>query len=183
MKYSFDVMLEENDYYEFNKFWMLKSHYGKRNILSIRVMIGVMILAVMAFSLFLGKFTAAAFLGMIPFAVILVVVQLLINPFFAMMLKSQMKQMKKSGKMPFSAVSLIAFYEDRFEENTAEGKAEHPYTALERVSAVEGKMVYLHINNVMAYLIPYKSFADGAQYEEFLAFLSQKCEKIDRYKK
>ena len=181
MKYSFEVKLGEQDYYEFNKFWMLRSHYGKRNVRSTRVMLTVLILALALFSLYSAGFTTEGLLVLIPYGVLMLLAHLAIKPFFALTLKGNLKHMQKSGRMPYSAVSQITFFEDHFEECAEEGKAEHPYTALERISAVEGRMVYLHLNNVQAYLVPYSVFADHAQYEEFLAFLAQKCPCIDRY--
>ena len=36
MLYKFNTKMTDEDYLEFNKFWMLKSHYGKKQILSLR---------------------------------------------------------------------------------------------------------------------------------------------------
>ena len=183
MKYSFEVKLGEQDYYEFNKFWMLRSHYGKKSVRSMRVMLAVVTLAFALFSLYTVDFTAEGFLTLIPYGILMLLGQLVLNPFFALVLKGNLKRMRKSGKMPYSAVSQLSFFEDHFEESAEEGKTEHPYTALERISAVEGKMLYLHLNNVQAYLVPYSVFENHAQYVEFLSFLVQKCSLIDHYQK
>ena len=66
MKYSFEVKLGEQDYYEFNKFWMLRSHYGKKSVRSMRVMLAVVTLAFALFSLYTVDFTAEGFLTSCP---------------------------------------------------------------------------------------------------------------------
>ena len=33
MKFQFNVITNDEDYLEYNKFWMLRSHYGKKQML------------------------------------------------------------------------------------------------------------------------------------------------------
>ena len=42
--------------------------------------------------------------------------------------------------------------------------------------------IYIHVNNLIAYIIPISCFKNREQYEAFLAFISTKCAKIDDYR-
>lgn len=89
--------------------------------------------------------------------------------------------MKKSGKMGYSPVAVLEFYQDSFVEITPENKTEQKYTAIERISIVDNKILYLHVNNVMAYMLPLSCFAGKEQYDAFLEFMATKCTYIDVY--
>ena len=83
MLYKFNTKMTDEDYLEFNKFWMLKSHYGKKQILSLRLIILVILLVFCLISLYGGNFSTEAFIGIIPTIMLLVLFQLCIKPFFA----------------------------------------------------------------------------------------------------
>lgn len=92
-----------------------------------------------------------------------------------------MKGLKKKGKMSYSPVSVIEFYDDRLVEITQEQKIEQKYTAIERISVVDNRIIYIHVNHVMAYLLPLTCFESTEQYNDFLAFIKEKCNQIDIY--
>ena len=98
-----------------------------------------------------------------------------------MSLKRQIKSLKKSGKMGYSPESVAEFYDDCFVETTPDNKVEHKYSAVERISIVDNKVVYVHINNVMAYILPFSCFKSEEQYGNFLTFIKTKCANIDVY--
>lgn len=181
MLYKFNIKMTDEDYLEFNKFWMLKSHYGKKQILSLRLIILVILLVFCLISLYGGNFSTEAFIGIIPTIMLLVLFQLCIKPFFAIAFKSTIKNMKKSGKMPYSANSVIEFYEDKFIEITDENEIKQKYSSIERVSIISGKFIYIHINNVMAHTLPWCCFDSDKQREDFVEFIKVKCNNIDIY--
>jgi hypothetical protein len=92
-----------------------------------------------------------------------------------------LKSLKKSGKMGYSPKAAIEFYDDFFLEITPENKTEQKYSVLERVSVIGGKAIYLHVNNVMAYLLPIACFASEEELNAFLEFLRGKCTQFDYY--
>ena len=83
--------------------------------------------------------------------------------------------------MGYSPEAVMEFNEENFIETTPENKTEQKYLAIERISIVENKTVYIHTNNVMAYIIPISCFESKEQYDEFIAFLKTKCKNIDVY--
>lgn len=181
MEFRFNVNLTDADYLDYNKFWMLRSPYGKKQILSIRIMLVVLFSVFILISLFGGGFSLDSFIGIIPLLILLIVSELLFNRFFIFGLKNQIKSLKKSGKMGYSPSSVLEFYNDKFVETTEENKTEQKYTAVERISIVDNKVIYIQVNNIMAYTLPLSSFESKEEYNSFLEFIKTKCNVIDVY--
>ena len=181
MKFQFNVNINEEDYLDYNKFWMLRSHYGKKQMSTFRIIIAVIIGLIIFISLYGGNFTFDSFIGIIPMAILLVLYELLLSPLFVLFLKCHLKSLKKKGKMGYSPSSVVEFYEDVFIETTPENKTEQKYLSIERVSVVDNKVVYIHVNNIMSYILPFSCFESNEQYNEFLEFIKTKCSNIDVY--
>ena len=84
--------------------------------------------------------------------------------------------------MGYSPVSEMEFYDESFIEITPDNKTEQKYSAIERVSVITDKVVYIHVNNVMSYILPLSCFESKEQYNNFLDFVRSKCANIDVYK-
>ena len=84
--------------------------------------------------------------------------------------------------MGYSPVSEMEFYDESFVEITPDNKTERKYSAIERVSVISDKVVYIHVNNVMSYILPLSCFESKEQYNNFLDFVRSKCANIDVYK-
>ncbi len=76
--------------------------------------------------------------------------------------------------MPFSQSSVIEFYDNLFCEKTPDNKTENNYSSIEQIYIVENTVIYIYVNNIMAYIIPKKSFESESQYESFIEFLKKK---------
>ena len=181
MKFQFNVNTNDQDYLDYNKFWMLRSHYGKKQMTTFRVVFAVIIGVYILISLHVGNFTLDSFIGIIPMAILLILFELLLSPLFVLFLKSHLKSLKKKGKMGYSPSSVIEFHEDVFIETTPDNKTEQKYSAIERVSVVDNKVVYIHVNNIMSYILPFSCFESNEQYNEFFEFIKTKCSNIDIY--
>lgn len=176
MLFKFNVQLTEQDYLDYNAFWMTKSHYGKKQLNSMRVMTAILILIFALIPLINGNF-----LGIIPFLILLVIFELGLPRFLVFSIKGQLKMMKKSGKMGYSPSAVLEFLDDRFIETTPENKTEHFYSAIEKINVISGKIIYIHVNNVMAYLLPFACFESERQYDDFMAFIKTRNSNIDFY--
>ena len=182
MNFKFNINLNDNDYLNYNTFWTIKSPYGKKQMLKFRITIAILFVAISFLSLFGGGFSADAWIGIIPYAILLVLYELLLNPLFCWILKGNIKSLKAKGKMGYSPVSEIEFYDESFIEITPDNKTEQKYSAIERVSVITDKVVYIHVNNVMSYILPLSCFESKEQYNNFLDFVRSKCANIDVYK-
>ena len=181
MKFQFNVNVNDQDYLDYNTFWMIRSPYGKKQIKIFRITITVLFAIFMLISLLSGGFSLESVLGVIPIIIVLSLVQIFLTKFFSWSLKGQIKVLKKSGKMGYSPEAVIEFYEESFVETTPENKTEHKYSAIERISVVDNKMIYIHVNNVMSYMLPLSSFESKEQYNSFFEFIKTKCAIIDIY--
>ena len=83
--------------------------------------------------------------------------------------------------MGYSPASDMEFYDECFIETTPENKCEQKYSAIERISVITDKVIYIHVNNVMSYILPFSSFESGEQWNDFLSFIKTKCANIDVY--
>ena len=97
--------------------------------------------------------------------------------------KREIKSFKKKGKQLYSPVSYMEFYDDLFCETTENEKNELKYEAIESVSVINEKIVYLHKNDALAFILPISCFISNEQYDAFIEFIKTKCPKIDFYDK
>ncbi len=181
MHYKFDITLTDNDYLEYNLFHQLRSPYGKKAVKSIRLLLLGIFAVIMLISLYGGGFSSSSFINVIPIAAIFILIQIFLNKILLHTLKSHIKMLKKTGKMGYSPKAVMEFYDEAFVEITPDEKTERKYTAIERISIVENKVVYIHINNVMAYILPMHAFESLEQYYFFMSFIKTKCPTINSY--
>lgn len=181
MKFRFNVNLSDQDYLDYNVFWAIKSPYGKKQILTLRVIIAALFAVIILLSLYGGSFSVGSFLGVIAYVIAFILVQVFLTRFFGWILKREIKKLKKNGKMGYSPLSVIEFFDNSFIETAEFNKTEQSYTAIERISIVDNKMIFIHINNVMSYILPLSCFESEEQYRSFLDFIKTKCANIDIY--
>ncbi len=181
MKFRFNIFLSDDDYLEYNIFHLLRSPYGKKSLKTLR---GSLVLLVGAFILLAfvkAGFSLATFVVTIPLIILLILVQVFFSKYMTFSMKGQVKLLKKSGKMAYSPFAVMEFYDDFFVETTEDNKTEQKYSSIERISVVDNKTVYIHINNIMAYILPIASLDSMEQLQEFLEFMKTKCDNVDVY--
>ena len=181
MHFNLHIELNDKDYLDYNTFWAIKSPYGKNQILWLRVFVAVLFAAFSFFSLLAKGFSTSAWLGIIPYLVVAVAIELFLGKFFTLVLKSHIKSLKSKGKMGYSPVSDMEFFDECFTETTPNNKTEQKYSSIERVSVVGGNIIYIHVNSIMAYILPLSSFNSKEQLDAFLEFIKTKCPIIDTY--
>ena len=178
MRFKFNIHVTEKDYLDYNNFWQFQSPYGKKQIISLRVIFALLFGIAALATLIGGDFTIDSIIEATIFMVAMAIFQFILPAFLAWSVKRQIKVLKKKGKMAYTPEATIEFYEEYFIEKTSERKTETKYTTIERISIVRDKAIYLHVNNVMAYIIPIKSFTSNEQFESFLTFIQSKCTNL-----
>lgn len=181
MKFQFTVNLTDEDYLDYNLFWQFKSPYGKKQVIELRILLAIIVGLLAFVALLEGDFTQEAFLDCIPYAIALVLLEIFFKRIFLWIFKGYIKSLNKKGKKGYSPFSTMEFYDDVFVEVTPENKTEAKYSAIERVSIVDCKVIYLHANNLLAYILPLSSFETRAQYDDFIQFIKTKCLIVDEY--
>ena len=181
MRFRFNVTMDDKAYLEYNKFMLSKSYYGKKSANSLRITILLIMVIYLAVSLIISGFTLESFLSTVPLLACLTVLLFAVTLLLSLSVKFALKHQKTTGKMAYSPESVIEFYDEAFVEITPENKTENKYIAIEKIRVIENKNIYIHINNVMSYVLPVSCFESIEQYNEFLEFLATKCATIDRY--
>ena len=181
MNFKINVYLTDKDYMDYNVFWMTKSAYGKKQMVGYRIFIAVFIAALCALSLAYREDGVSAFVPIVAYLAVLVLFQIFLVPILVGGVKGTFNLLKKQGKMGYSPNSEMEFFEDCFVEITPEAKTEQKYLAIERISVIGEKVVYVHVNNVAAYILPNSCFASTEQYDEFMRFIRTKCQNVDVY--
>ena len=181
MKFKFNINTSEQDYVEYNRFVFFQSHYGKKDRLTFRVAITVILGIYILLSLIGGNFTLDSFIDVLPSIILLILIQVFISPICILFLRFYIKSLKKRGKSVYSPSSILEFYDDIFIEITPENKNECKYLAIDRISVVKDKVIYIHINSLSAGILPFSCFESKEQYNEFFDFIKTKCSNIDIY--
>lgn len=181
MRFKLYINITEEDYLDFNKFQTVKSPYAKKQIAKLRIGLLAVMLALVILHVSSYGFTAETFVGLAPFLVLLLLFIIFAPVGMTFTLKASIKTLKKQGKMAYSPTAVMEFYDDIFIETTPTNKTEQKYSSVERVSVVDGKMIYIHINNIAAYMLPTASFESKEQYEDFVSFIKTKCSDVAFY--
>ena len=181
MLFQLNINLSEDDYLDFNKFHSFESMHGKKLINKTRIFfVLAMIILAAIFLLIMGLTTFS-----ITYAVLLLLFTLLYMVFFKKILtrnvKTQIKRLKKVGKLPFDPVSTLEFYEDKMVESTALQRTEQSYSIIERICVVKDQYIFLYKSSVSAYILPVLQIKEQVSQEDFIAFLSRKCTNVEYY--
>lgn len=183
MPFKLNIFLTDKEYYDFNYLVMTRLKTGKRMILILRILFVVCFLIISATSIYASGLNDETVNTLIGNGIFFLLCELLLIPLFRLLLKIQVRDLKKHGKMPYSQNSVMEFDEEHFIETTDTNKTEHPYAAIEKICVVGEKYIYIFITSVRGYIIPSHSFNSPNQRDEFLEFLKGKCSEIRFYKK
>ena len=181
MPLELKISLTDDDYIDFNRFWMMRSHYGRSEMLKMRFVISVLFVLMIVAAFFTEKLLFALIARLVAIVITLVAFQLLYAPVMSAALKWHIKALKKKGRMGYSPESTMIFGEEAFTEITPTARTEQAYSALERVSVIGDGVIYLHLSNVAGYILPAASFATAEERLAFIEFIKTKCDNIDRY--
>lgn len=181
MRFQFYVTMNDADYLDFNCFWMIRSDYGRAQISKMRGTMVLIAALIWGVTWIFSGFALSSLWGLIPIGAVLAFLQLTLKRFLTFSIKGQIQSLKKSGKLAYSPEGTIEFYDDCFVEITPENKTEIRYTAIESVSVLPQKAIYIHLDTVRAHILMYQAFESGAQYDEFVEFLKTKTANVRVY--
>lgn len=181
MLFQLNITLTEEDYLDFNHFHALESISAKKQLNKTRMIFvtAFMVLAALVV-LILGWTTFS-----VTYLVLLGICAVLYMAFFKKLIKrnikSQIKMLKKTGKLPFDAASVLEFYEDKLVEITEAKRVEQSYGVIERICVVEDRYIFLYNSSVGAYILPIPQIKTQLSQDAFLRFLSAKCPTVEHY--
>ena len=173
MNYTFSYTINQDDYFQFNRYHIRNAAFAKRRQLTMRLIVS-------------GIFIAAAVLFYLPsraqgdFPVISVAylaLAVLFGVFFYQIsdfaIKRNIKKMQKKGRLHYDKEITYAFYDDFFREIAQDIVSEIKYSLITSID--EGKSaIYLYISIQQAHIVPHRVFATASERESFLQFLKSK---------
>lgn len=182
MLYSFEVSMSDKDYFEYNKFHIQRSPYGRKY----KTMVNVAFIAFACAAMLLMLLTIGAsietLIGVIPVILLSGVLMLLYPHVVVLILRLNILLTKNRPNKPYAPWSRIEFGEEFFAEETELGRTETKYFAIERISVTDSA-VYMHLNATTAYILPMSLFEDCDELDVFLDFLKTKNERITVYRR
>ncbi len=182
MNFQFKVTTTEEEYFDFNKFHALRSEYGKKQLMRMRIFTAIPFILGMgffAFPMIKNGYNPFDLIGLLFLAAVFASFEILLPRLIEHSVKANIAALKKNGKLPYSASSLLEFHDDKFIEITETNKTEQSYSAIERIDVIEGKTIYFFTSAISAFILPLSCFNSQAEYDEFTAFIKTKCEKIN----
>ncbi len=180
MKYQLNTQMTDEDYYKFNLFVNFRSYYGKKQLTKSVTMVGIIFLLFTAIVLIINGFTQMSFVRIAVIGVAMVLWIVLSPLLLKLMLKARIRSMRKKGRLGYSPVAVIEFYDDCFVETTEQNKTENKYSAVDRISILKDEgIIYIHMGALIAHIIPFSTFENMAQFNEFSEFIKTKCKSVD----
>ena len=181
MLYQFTINLTEEDYFAFNRFHATESSFAKKNLTKNRILFLIFMIAILTIY-YLDEGISDFFLC---YSLFLLLTYILFSVFYKKLIigiiKNQIKQMKKSGKLPFDPTATIEFYDDKFVEITDTARMERKYEGLERICMVRDSYIILYVTSAGGNILPIPQLRSQTNMAEFTAFLSNKCSNIEYY--
>ena len=183
MRFCFNVKLTDEDYYLFNEFTAKHSPATKKTALMSKIIVAVIFLYG-ALNIFITQgvnavsVTAAAF-----FVVLFIILALAFDKINSRVVKFQVKALLKKEKKPYSADSVLEFYDDYLKEIAPDNKSEVRYTAIDKITVIKNCYVYVYLDGIRGFVIPVSCFENEAEQNAFVSFLGTVCNKTEYFDK
>lgn len=184
MLFSFNIKLNDEDYLLFNEFALKNSDMNKKTDIITKILISlIFILSVLNLVLTNGltPVTVVAAVFLIVMWLIFMLCSKRANAVFTKFFTRML--IKGKAKKPYTPDSVLEFYDGFFKEIAPDNKSEINYTAIEKIAVVENRYVFLFLDQIRGYVVPFACFENEAQKKEFVDFLGTICNKTEFYGK
>ena len=173
MKFQYKFKLDEQDYYEFNRYHMDNAPQMKKQLRFLRFLFPVLIMLIGVFLHFTLEISPVSYIIWGVFAVSWIVFFKRIANYS---LKINMKKLKKDGKLVYDKDVAICFYDENFTEKSVESESTFKYSMIEKIG-VSHAGIYLYMGALLAHIIPKSVFESEAEFDELVAFINSKVNK------
>ncbi len=184
MRFSFDVKLTDKDYLLFNEFALKNSGMSKRADLLSKILVSIIFIVSCANLLITNGINPVSIVGVILLCLLGLIFLLCSKKFNTVFTKAFTGFMLKGkAKKPYTPESTLEFYDDFFKEIAPDNKTESNYTAIDKICVVMNSYVFIFIDSMRGYVIPFTSFKDANEEKDFLAFLGTLTPNIEFFEK
>lgn len=178
--YQFKYILNDKDYWEFNKYYISNARAGKIMLWIIRLFIVIACINNIISTLKNPEEEYDLMFAIILiflYAIVAVIFFFIAKILILLITKIYIKLMKKDGKLPYGSDVYMQFDDDFFVENTNETEIKTKYESVEKI-VVYKNYTYIYISSIQAFIIPSFVFETKEQKSEFLTFINHKIGKI-----
>lgn len=184
MRFSFDIKLTDKDYLLFNEFHSKNSEMSKKTIRLARILY-IITFALCGIMLLINEgLNPGTVVGAIFFLLAGLMLCLYAKKLNVSSNKAAARMLiKGKSKKPYTAESVIEFYDDFFKEIAPDNRTESNYTAIDKICVVMNSYVFIFIDSVRGYIVPFSSFRNADEEKDFLAFLGTLTKNIEFFEK
>lgn len=181
MYFKFNVNLTDEDYLNYNVFTQTMSDGGKKQVAFLRALMTLVILicCIICVSIFkdplLKIFICTALIAF------LIIFLIRIPQDLKKSTQRMIKMYSKKSKKLYSEASVMEFFDDRFIEHTPGIKTEVNYSAIEAVSILNGRYIFIQQNQLLGYILPFTVFESNEHCTAFIDFLRSKISSVTFY--
>ena len=181
MLFRLNINQTEEDYFNFNRFHATETPQGKQSIKKAHTIFVLTIVVLSAMILSLQGWTLSSKLYCLAIGVWVIIYFATFKNTLDKNLRKQINRLKETGKLPFDPLSILEFHEDRLVEITDDTHTERRYASIERVCVYKDSYIFLYQSSMGAYVLPLPQVRAQVNQEDFLRFLSQKCNTVEYY--
>lgn len=161
------ILMEEKDYIKFNEYHSTNSKQGKRNLLSLRILLPA-VLAIMTLILSGVHANLIAVIIMVAVSLIASVIWVCVTPkIMNKSIKKSVIQLKKDGKLPYTENSELEFTENEIIETTDNSTLRVKYSDVEAAGYTD-EHIFIYFDTLHAFVIPKRCIDKNVDLESFL---------------
>lgn len=181
MYFKFDAIMNDEDYINFNIFYQTMTPDGKRGIkrARIRLIIVSLLMCFIVFSLTQSSGATAYFFTVLLIYFIVFCLRKKQNA--VNITKRSLKISRESGRQLYSQYTVMEFFDDYFVESVDGIRTEIMYSVVKSVKILNGRYLYIDINNTGFYILPFKAFSSNEECTAFIDFLRTKVQNVEFY--
>jgi len=174
--FKFNITLDDNDYFEYNKYHFLNSPTGKKTLMLYRLFLPIIFLLILFIFLINGFDFVILMVQFILSAILSTTWIVFAKKNYFSNLKKNIQKLKMSGKLPFSKENILSFDEELIIQTTPENESKIKYLMVERIVEAE-KAVYIFISSIQGIIIPLSAFSDDSERKQFIEFIEIKIKE------
>lgn len=176
--FKFSCLLDDNDYYEFNKIHILTSSVGKKALLNYKLSVPLLSLILIVFIAILRFDITLIVIELIIMAVMDIIWVLVSDKSYFRKLKKSFAKLKKDGSLSYDKSGELVFYKDEFIDTSENTVITRDYSSVEKIVITE-KAVYLYTSASTANIIKSECFKSESEKSDFLNYIISKAPKTN----
>ncbi len=171
--YRFEYSITEQDYFEFNKFYMLTSKTHKRAILFYRCLGFILSLLIILIFIITNAESGFIILESICLGIFSIIWFVLGEKTYFKKLRKTINKLKKEDKLPYSEQGILIFSETEITDISPNKELKAPYSRITQL-VIKNNTFYICCSGGMGYIVPFRIIPDNINVGALKSFLESK---------